>query len=246
MKIFRYFKELKNELLTHRNQGTTVGFVPTMGALHEGHFSLIHQSKILTGITVCSIFVNPQQFNNREDFLKYPSTIENDISLLKKHNCDILFIPDEKEIYPDEQSKNKHFDLGFLETVLEGAFRPGHFQGVSMVIERLLSQIDPDYIFMGQKDFQQCMVVNKVIELMHSKTIVIKCPIIREDSGLAMSSRNMRLSDEERKIAAEIFRSLEFIKKNLPHLPFYQLRDEAINHLQKNIKCQKKIREILK
>lgn len=232
MKIFRYFKDLSIELLKQIAQGDTVGFVPTMGALHEGHLSLIHQSKILTGITVCSIFVNPEQFNNREDFLKYPSTLESDIHLLKKQKCDYLFLPDENEIYPDENAKNKHFDLGYLETILEGAFRPGHFQGVALVIERLLSQIDPDFIFLGQKDFQQCMVVNKVVEIMHSKTKVIACPIIRENSGLAMSSRNMRLTSEEKQKAAELFQSLQFIKNNLGQHGFPELRDEAVGRLQ--------------
>lgn len=165
--------------------------------------------------------------------MKYPSTIETDIDLLRLHECDYLFIPEENEIYPDKKSKNKYFELDYLETILEGAFRPGHFQGVSLVIERLLSQINPDYIFMGQKDFQQCMVVNKVIELIHSKTKVISCPIIRESSGLAMSSRNMRLTAEEKKKASKLFSSLEFIKNNLNNRPFSDLRDEAINQLQK-------------
>lgn len=233
MKIFRYFNGLKKELLIHHAKGDSIGFVPTMGALHEGHLSLIHQSKALTDFTVCSIFVNPEQFNSREDFLKYPSTIERDIELLRGQECDYLFIPDEDEIYPDKKSKSKHFDLGYLETILEGAFRPGHFQGVSLVIERLLSQIDPDYILMGQKDFQQCMVVKKVIELIHSKTKVISCPIIRESSGLAMSSRNMRLSDEEKIKASKLFSSLEFIKNNRNLRSFSDLKDEAINTLQK-------------
>jgi pantoate--beta-alanine ligase len=233
MKIFRYFNGLKKELLIHNAKGDSIGFVPTMGALHEGHLSLIHQSKALTDFTVCSIFVNPEQFNSREDFLKYPSTIERDIELLRRQECDYLFIPDEDEIYPDKKSKSKHFDLGYLETILEGAFRPGHFQGVSLVIERLLSQIDPDYILMGQKDFQQCMVVKKVIELIHSKTKVISCPIIRESSGLAMSSRNMRLSDEEKIKASKLFSSLEFIRNNRSLRSFSDLKDEAISTLQK-------------
>ena len=233
MKIFKSFNDIINALSVCRSNGDPIGFVPTMGALHDGHSSLIRQSKKLTGITVCSIFVNPEQFNNKEDFLKYPSTMEADILLLKKLDCDFLFIPDEKEIYPDEEAKNKHFDLGYLETILEGAFRPGHFQGVSLVIERLLSQIDPDYIFMGQKDFQQCMVVNKVVELMHAKTIVVKCPIIRETSGLAMSSRNMRLGDDEKKTASEIFASLQFIKNNLAEQSFSFLKESAKQRLEK-------------
>lgn len=230
--IFTVFGDLKDELLKQRTMGQTIGFVPTMGALHDGHLSLIRQSKKLTNVTLCSIFVNPEQFNNREDFLKYPSTIENDIRILKKQNCDYLFIPDEKEMYPDENSKNKHFDLGYLETVLEGSFRPGHFQGVALVIERLLSQIDADYIFMGQKDYQQCMVVKKVVELMHSKTKVIPCPIIRESSGLAMSSRNMRLSAEEQQKASQLSIALNFIKNNLRHSNFSELRREKICHLE--------------
>ena len=175
-----------------------------MGALHNGHVSLISQSKKKTDITVCSIFVNHAQFNNPDDFEKYPSTIENDILLLEESGCDILFIPSEDEIYPDAASKNKHFELGYLEKVLEGEFRPGHFQGVCLVVERLLNIVEPDFLFLGQKDYQQCLVIKKLISLMQKNIKVIICPILREKNGLAMSSRNLRLNEEEKEFSISI------------------------------------------
>ena len=137
MIIINNFKSLNSQLSTVKSLQKTIGFIPTMGALHSGHASLIKRSKEISDLTICSIFVNPLQFNNREDYIKYPITIEKDISLLKELECDILFLPSEEEVYPDESSKNKHYELGYLENILEGKFRPGHFQGVCLVVERL-------------------------------------------------------------------------------------------------------------
>jgi len=204
-----------------------------MGALHEGHLSLIAQSKKNTDITICSIFVNPVQFNNRDDFKKYPSTIEKDILLLEESGCDILFIPSEEEIYPDAASKNKQFELGYLEKVLEGKFRPGHFQGVCLVVERLLNIIEPTYLFLGQKDYQQCLIIKKLINIFNKSIRVIICPILRETNGLAMSSRNLRLNKEEKKTASQLYKSLIYIKKNLQSKNFMHLKTEAIIKLEK-------------
>ena len=155
MLIFKFAADIKKYLNAVKEKGAAIGFVPTMGALHNGHISLIKHSKKQTDITVCSIFVNPVQFNNAEDFEKYPITVENDILLLQENGCDILFMPSVAEMYPDEISKQKHYDLGRLENILEGKYRPGHFQGVCLVVEKLLTIVEPNILFLGQKDFQQ-------------------------------------------------------------------------------------------
>jgi len=232
MIIFKHAADLKKFLERPDLSECRLGFVPTMGALHAGHLSLLKRSKESSDITVCSIFVNPTQFNNSDDFRKYPKTIEQDILLLEENNCDILFLPHEKEIYPDETSKNKHFDLGYLETVLEGKFRPGHFQGVSLVVEKLLNIVEPDLLFLGQKDFQQCMVIKKLISIMNQKTEVIVCPILREENGLAMSSRNLRLTEEEREIAANLHRALVSIKDNVHVENFSTSKNRAVKDLE--------------
>ena len=233
MIIFKHSSDLQNYLKTTVNSSLTIGFVPTMGALHRGHLSLLEKSKELSGITVCSIFVNPVQFNNPADFKKYPKTIENDIMLLEENGCDILFLPSEKEIYPDENSKNKHYELGHLETILEGKFRPGHFQGVCLVVDRLLVIVEPNAIFIGQKDFQQCLVIERLIAFTQRKINVVICPIIRESTGLAMSSRNLRLNEEERNTASSLHASLVFIRDGLTTRDFSPLKNEAVSALEK-------------
>jgi pantoate--beta-alanine ligase len=232
MKIFKHAADLKKYLATVDHFKSQVGFVPTMGALHAGHLSLLKRSKEKSSITVCSIFVNPIQFNNSDDFKKYPKTIEQDILLLEQNGCDILFLPGEKEMYPDEASKNKHFDLGYLETNLEGKFRPGHFQGVALVVEKLLNIVEPDFLFLGQKDFQQCMVIKRLISLMNKKTEVIVCPILREENGLAMSSRNLRLNAEEKEIASNLHRALVLIKEKANDKFFFALKNKAAKDLE--------------
>lgn len=232
MTIFKHTKDLIDYLKKQALIAKPIGFVPTMGTLHEGHLSLINQCRNVTKLTVCSIFVNPTQFNNPEDFKKYPKTIENDILILEENGCDVLFMPDEKEIYPDKTSKEKHYDLGYIETILEGKFRPGHFQGVCLVVEKLLNIVDPEFIFIGQKDFQQCLVIKKLLDLMHKKIQVIICPILRENSGLAMSSRNLRLDTEDRKLAAKLQQALVSIKDKLSKNNFLDLKNKAIADLE--------------
>jgi len=236
MILFKKKADLRNRLDAWQKKGYKINFVPTMGALHAGHISLIELSKQRDAISVCSIFVNPTQFNDRRDFEKYPATLENDIYLLEKAGCDILFLPPVKEIYPDDASQKVHYGIGYLETVLEGKYRPGHFQGVCMVMHRLLEIVKPNRLYLGQKDFQQLMVIKRLIEIigMNELIEVIISPTLREKNGLAMSSRNMRLNEEERGKAAIIYRSLEMIKEKLLKKGFAELKNEAKMMIEEN------------
>lgn len=236
MIIFHTAGQLSSHLQFVQKKGLSTGFVPTMGALHQGHISLIEQSKATTEITISSIFVNPTQFNNKADFEKYPSTLPKDTELLLKAECDVLFVPSVNEIYPEGTDEQPSYDLGFLETVLEGYYRPGHFQGVCQVMDRLLSIVQPHHLFMGLKDYQQCMVVRRLIELKHrqEKIYFHGCPTLREPDGLAMSSRNMRLTVEQRKKAVAIYEALTMLKENLIPGTLYELKELAVTHLQKN------------
>ena len=234
MTLFKKAADLRKWHDTQKKKENTVGFVPTMGALHTGHISLIETSKRANPVIISSIFVNPTQFNDPKDFEKYPVTLEKDIAMLEAANCDILFLPSVKEMYPDGLKQTDHYKLGNLETVLDGKFRPGHFQGVCMVVQRLLEIVKPDNLYLGQKDYQQCMVIKKLIELMGlgNKIKVNICPTLREADGLAMSSRNMRLNNDERKTAATIFRSLSWIKDNIEQGNLTALKSQAVKMLE--------------
>ena len=215
MIIFKKSADITDFLAEKGKTGCLTGFIPTMGALHQGHISLVQNSIRSGDLTVCSIFVNPAQFNDRKDFEKYPSTIEKDIDLLEKAGCNLLFLPDLTEIYPTGIKNEQPYQLGYLETVLEGKFRPGHFQGVCQAVNRLLSVIHPHRLYLGQKDYQQCLVIKKLIALTAVNTEVVICPTLRENDGLAMSSRNMRLTERERKKAVLLYESLLFIKNEV-------------------------------
>lgn len=230
MIIFKNAGQLEAHLRKQQNAGQTIGFVPTMGALHEGHLSLIRASGEHADITVSSIFVNPTQFNNPADFEKYPITIESDIDQLEGAGCDILFLPSVSEIYP-AGFKAKHYALGYLETVLEGAFRPGHYQGVCQVVDILVRIVHPDIMWLGQKDFQQCMVIKKMLELKHYATKIEIGKTIREKDGLAMSSRNMRLNEQERQQALCIFKALSIVKNEIHPGNLASLIAKAENYL---------------
>jgi len=199
MILFKRSEDLQQWVLEQKNKGQITGFVPTMGALHEGHIQLIKACRSMVDQTVCSIFVNPVQFNNPEDFEKYPVSIEKDIQMLHEAGTDVLFLPSVEEIYPQGKTGLETYDLGPLETLLEGRYRPGHFQGVAQVMSRLLKLVQPDHLFMGQKDFQQCLVVQRLIEIMHLPVQLHTVPTVREADGLAQSSRNRRLTAEQRK-----------------------------------------------
>jgi pantoate--beta-alanine ligase len=235
MILFKKEADLRNWLDVQQKKDRQVGFVPTMGALHQGHISLIKSSKSNNAITVCSIFVNPTQFNDRKDFNKYPTTPENDIYLLEKANCDVLFMPSEKEIYPGN-FKDIYYDLGYLETILEGKYRPGHFQGVCKVMDRLLNIVRPGRLYLGQKDYQQCMVIKKLVDIIgfHQLIEIIVSPTLRENDGLAMSSRNMRLDKQSRQKVTVIFKSLCTIKENLAVKDIKSLKKDALIMLEEN------------
>lgn len=232
MIIFKQAKPLTAYLQNEQNNQSKIGFVPTMGALHNGHLSLIAASKTENACTVCSIFVNPTQFNNPADFKHYPITVEKDIELLEASGCDILFLPSVEEIYPSGYQP-RHYDLGAIEDRLEGFYRPGHFQGVCQVVDRLLDIVHPDHLYMGQKDFQQCIVIKKLLELTGKSTSIqlnIR-PTIREENGLAMSSRNLRLNAREKELATSIYKELATIKSNLHSQTPEQLKHTAKEHL---------------
>jgi pantoate--beta-alanine ligase len=236
MILFKNSNQLTQYLEGQRSKNIKTGFCPTMGALHAGHLSLIESSKKENDITIASIFVNPAQFNDPKDFEKYPITIEKDIDMLEEAGCDILFMPSVKEIYPKGFKHSKHYELGFLETILEGEYRPGHYQGVCRVMEPLLKIVMPHHLYLGQKDFQQCMVIAELIRLIGLNNIVEVhiCPTMREADGLAMSSRNMRLNPEERKTALSIYHSLSLIKNNFQHGGTEHLITKAVLLLEEN------------
>ena len=215
MIVIKRIADLQKTLGEYRKMGQKLGFVPTMGALHLGHMSLINNSKQSGDAVIASIFVNPTQFNDPKDFEKYPVTIEKDIDLLERAGCDILFMPNEKEIYPDGRNKLPSYDLGYIETVLEGKYRPGHFQGVCQVVYRLLQIVEPDHLYLGQKDYQQCMVIKKMVEITGFSTRITVCTTLREADGLAMSSRNMRLNTAERAKAVRISETLQYIQQEV-------------------------------
>lgn len=231
MILFKHPKDLKsyiqNDSITH----SSIGFVPTMGALHNGHISLIKAARLENELVVASIFVNPTQFTDLTDFEKYPSTIEADILKLEKAGCDILFLPSIADIYPNGSSPIQSYDLGHLDSILEGQYRPGHFQGVCQIVHLLLEIISPGKLYLGQKDFQQCLVIKKMISLIGIDTSVIICATQREPDGLAMSSRNVRLSLSERQKAAFLFKTLCYIKENIMLNDFENLKQRAQNIL---------------
>ncbi len=212
MQIFNKVAGLQVFLKTKKVENKRIGFVPTMGALHNGHLSLIAQSKAATDVTVCSIFVNPTQFDDAGDLKKYPRTTENDIALLKEKACDVLFLPTVEEIYPPNMTIASDYDFGYLEKPMEGAHRQGHFKGVAQVVNRLLDIVQPNQLFMGQKDYQQFKIIGKLLELTKSDVKLVKCDIVREKDGLAMSSRNARLSAEQRQKAPFIYQTLQWVK----------------------------------
>lgn len=212
MKKFDKKSELKKYLSTLKNDKKTIGFVPTMGALHQGHLSLVKSAQDKNDITVVSIFVNPTQFDNKEDLVKYPKTLENDIQLLESVNCDVLFSPSVEEIYAENISSER-FDFDGLEHQMEGKFRDGHFDGVGTIVKTLFEIVAPDTAYFGKKDFQQLQIIKKMVEK-HAIPLKIKgCDIFREEDGLAMSSRNARLTKEYREAAPFIYKTLKKAKK---------------------------------
>ena len=202
MVIYSKVNELTEKMISLKSQNFSVGFVPTMGALHAGHLSLIDKAREECQIVVVSIFVNPIQFNNPEDLKTYPRTLDQDVEKIKD-TADILFVPTVEEIYPTQPTESYHF--GELENVMEGVQRPGHFNGVAIVVKKLLDIVQPDKAYFGEKDFQQLAIVKKLVEQCRINTTIIACPTIRESNGLAMSSRNQRLTNNQKEIAAKVY-----------------------------------------
>ncbi len=225
MKIFTTRKSLGEYLEQIRRAGKTIGFVPTLGALHQGHLSLIEQAQQKSDEVVCSIFVNPTQFNDPKDLEKYPRPIASDIEKLESIGCDVLFNPEVSEMYAGNEQW--HLEIGELEHLLEGKFRPGHYQGVTQVVYKLFDIVKPDVAFFGQKDYQQFMVIQRMVELMHLPVKLVMCPIVREADGLAMSSRNIHLSTEDRQHALVLSRTLNWLKENFDRNKIPQLQDEC-------------------
>lgn len=210
---FKKIKSLQACLSALRLQQQSIGFIPTMGALHDGHLALLQQAAQAGDRTVCSIFVNPTQFNDPRDLEKYPRMPEKDIERLVSVGCEVLFMPSVTEIYPTVQTTPPHFEFGSLEKIMEGAFRPGHFAGVAQVVSRLLDIVQPDRIYMGQKDFQQVAIIKSMLQQLQSPVQLVMCPTVREADGLAMSSRNARLTPEFRQKAPAIYQALLQAKK---------------------------------
>ncbi len=235
MQVFQTVSDIQRYLLTiNELNKKRVGFVPTMGALHEGHLSLIRTSKSRSDITVCSIFVNPTQFNDKKDFEKYPIQIDKDLEMLLEAKCDVVFVPNLEEIYPNGTLDKTTLDLGFIGETLDGEHRPGHFDGVLQVVKRLLDIVQPDFLFLGQKDYQQCMVLNKLVEHYELPVIVDICATLREVDGLAMSSRNARLNSDERIAAVKLSKALFYIKDNIGSESIQQLIDNQIKWLSED------------
>lgn len=231
MKIFNNKKDLKDCLLEYKRSKKTIGFVPTMGALHRGHLSLIEEAQRTNNIVVASIFVNPTQFDNVEDLKKYPKTIENDIKLLAAVSCDVLFSPPVEEIYSENVVSEK-LDFDGLEHEMEGKFRDGHFDGVGTVVKTLFKIIEPNSAYFGQKDFQQLQIIKKMVQKNKLNVNVKGCQIFREKDGLAMSSRNSRLSNKSREVAPFIYEILEKVKDKLKTKSVAEINDWVENEFK--------------
>ena len=213
MIVFKTIKTLQTYLNTQKGSGKSIGFVPTMGALHQGHISLIIKSKDENDLTICSIFVNPTQFNDPSDLEKYPRNASADMKILADVKCDVLFMPSVLEMYPNGQTKNKE-DYGEITQVLEGEKRPGHFDGVITIVSRLFEIIEPHKTYFGQKDYQQCLLVQELINRHFPKIALKIVATARQNEGLALSSRNTRLSEAQQIEALAISKSIYFIKEN--------------------------------
>jgi pantoate--beta-alanine ligase len=229
LNIYKKVLDLQKEIFVIRQKDASIGFVPTMGALHKGHLSLIEKAKKENDFVICSIFVNPIQFNNKEDYEKYPRLEEFDINMLNEKKCDLLFLPSEKEIYPEPN--NFIFNFGNLDKVMEGKFREGHFQGVAKVVKRFFEIINPDRAYFGEKDFQQLTIIRELTKQFFPAIDIISCPIIRESDGLALSSRNMRLTIEERKIVPLIYQTLKKVKERVPQTSVIELKKWVENEI---------------
>jgi len=229
LQIFTTKKELSNYLAIVRRNSKTIGFVPTMGALHDGHFSLIKLAADQSDIVVCSIFVNPTQFNDPKDLEKYPRPIEEDLRKLELSSCHVLFLPEITEMYTKEEKW--HVELGEIENILEGKYRIGHYQGVTQIVKKLFDTVQADLAFFGQKDYQQFCVIQKMISLFNLPIKLVLCPTVREMNGLAMSSRNIYLTEDQKQEALKLSEVLELTKRNFKLKSLEELKAEALSIL---------------
>jgi pantoate--beta-alanine ligase len=234
MKVFDKISGIGKSLKKERKAGHTIGFVPTMGALHEGHLSLVKRCLSENDIPVCSIFVNPIQFNSEEDLRKYPRNPESDLRMLENAGCGMVFIPSVREMYPEPTVTSPEVEFGMLDRVLEGKFRPGHFKGVAVVVKRLLEIVEPDRAYFGKKDYQQLLVVRKLVHDLFIPVEIVACPTIREPDGLAMSSRNLRLTIGERAMAPLIYQVLTRVKERAGRVPVRELAGWAAKKISEN------------
>jgi len=223
MIVYRTKTDLTGHLISLQNEGKTIGLVPTMGALHKGHASLVEIANAENDIVVVTIFVNPTQFNDPSDLDHYPRTLDQDLELLRQLEADLVFVPSVKEMYPEEDTHI--FDLGSLDKVMEGKHREGHFNGVAQIVSKLFLLIRPHRAYFGQKDFQQLVIIRRLVEILELNLNIVPCPIIREKDGLAMSSRNSRLSKEERKLAPKIYETLVQAREKMEDLTPSQLKE---------------------
>ena len=235
MIIFKEHKELKKYLAKLNN--SFIGFVPTMGALHEGHISLIKKSNKSCDVTICSIYVNPTQFNNADDLLKYPKTIKDDIKILQENKCDILYCPEDDDLYKVNE-KRIEYRFNGIELYLEGKYRPGHFNGVATIVEKLLNIINPQKIFLGEKDLQQLMIIKNLVMQKNLLTEVIGCPTIREENGLAKSSRNQHLSKIDREHCGVIYKQLINFKHLFNEMDLSELKKQIITNITRRNKIK--------
>ncbi len=232
MKIYKNKPAIIQELTGLKKQGKSIGFVPTMGAIHQGHLSLIHHSVKDNDITVVSIFVNPTQFNDSSDLKNYPRSLESDLKQLETAGCDIVFTPEVKEMYPEPD--NRKFKFGNLDKIMEGAFRPGHFNGVVQIVTKLFDVVKPDFAYFGEKDFQQMTIIKKITCDLNYPVKIIPCPIVREKDGLAMSSRNQLLSKEQREHAILIPNILLKAQNLSGRLSVSELKKWVIENINKD------------
>lgn len=232
MQVLKSKIELVSLIDNYKKEGKTIGFVPTMGALHNGHLSLVKECKKNSDIAVVSIFVNPTQFNDPEDLKRYPRTLEKDTELLKTVDCDLIFAPSVEEIYPEPDTRK--FDFGYLESVMEGAKRPGHFNGVGQVVSRLFDIVRPDKAFFGMKDFQQVAIIKNMVKQLNYSIQIFPCPIVREESGLALSSRNTLLDADHKKNAPHIYATLKKARNLASELSVSDLKKWITDEINSN------------
>jgi len=234
MKQFTTIRETQTYLQNQREAGKSIGFVPTMGALHKGHLTLVQRSANENDLTVCSVFVNPIQFNNKADLEKYPRSLNSDAKMLKENGCDVLFAPETTEMYPENEIPSIEIEFGMLDKVMEGKFRPGHFRGVAIVVRKLFEIVQPTRAYFGNKDFQQLAIIRFMVQSLSLPVKIIPCETIREADGLAMSSRNMRLTISERNLAPRIYEILLNVKKKAGKIPVKTLKEWAIKKIEEN------------